>query len=85
MVLSEWKGAGGEYVVELGRDSGAERGRDASLSTLKASINAFSRVWLGVRPATGLAVTDDLEGPRDLLEALDDAFRLPEPVRDWDF
>ena len=39
----------------------------------------------GVRPATGLAVTDDLEAPRNLLEALDDAFRLPEPVRDWDF
>lgn len=82
---SEWKGVGGEYVVELGPDSGAERGRDASAPTLKASINAFSRLWLGVRPATGLAVTDDLEGPRDLLEALDEAFRLPEPVRDWDF
>ena len=52
---------------------------------MKASINAFSRLWLGVRPARGLAVTDDLDGPRDLLEALDEAFRLPEPVRDWDF
>ena len=80
-----WKGVGGDYVVEAGKTSGAERGTDASLPTLKTTVNAFSRLWLGIRPATGLAVTDTLEGPRDLLEALDDTFRLPSPARDWDF
>lgn len=80
-----WKGVGGDYVVEAGKTSGAGRGQDTALPTLKATVNAFSRLWLGVRPATGLAVTDSLKGPRDLLEALDETFRLPAPARDWEF
>jgi hypothetical protein len=48
-------------------------------------VNAFSRLWLGVRPASGLAVTDDLAGPSALLEQLDRVLLLPEPKPDWDF
>lgn len=80
-----WRGVAGRYVVTLGPSSGAERGIDASLPTLTASVNAFTRLWLGVRPATGLAVTDDLSGPPELLQALDRALRLPEPKPDWDY
>jgi predicted acetyltransferase len=80
-----WRGVAGDYVVTLGSSSGAESGSDPSLLTLTASVNAFSRLWLGVRPATGLAVTDDLSGPPDLLEALDRVLQLPEPKPDWDF
>jgi hypothetical protein len=42
-------------------------------------------MWLGVLPATGLSVTDNLTGPVDLLTALDVALRLPRPSPDWDF
>jgi len=80
-----WRGVGGEYVLTLGTESGAERGHDPALPTLSASVNAFTRAWLGIRPATGLAATDELSGPPDLLAALDDAFRLPEPHPDWPF
>jgi hypothetical protein len=80
-----WRGVAGEYVVTLGAGSGAEPGRDASLPTLRASVGAFTRLWLGVRPAAGLAITDDLRGPPELLEALDGVLRLPEPHPDWDF
>lgn len=80
-----WRGVAGEYVVTLGPSSGAERGRDASLPTLAASVNAFTRMWIGVRPATGLAVTDDLRGTQELLEQLSDLLRLPDPKPDWDF
>jgi len=38
-----------------------------------------------VRPATGLAVTDALSGPPELLAALDETLRLPAPVTDWAF
>ena len=69
----------------LGSESWAEPGTDSALPTLDTTVNAFSRLWLGVRPATGLAVTDELKGPRELLEALDWVLRLPEPIRDWDF
>ena len=80
-----WRGVGGDYVVTLGPSSGAEPGKDPSLPTLAASVGAFTRLWLGVLPATGLAVTDELAGPRELLTALEETLRLPVPRLDWDF
>lgn len=80
-----WRGVRGEYLITLGPESQAERGSDASLPTLSSSINAFTRLWLGVRPATGLAVSDDLAGPEDLLTLLDRILCLPSPSPDWDF
>ena len=82
---TSWRGVGGDYVITAGPSSGAERGHDKDLATLTASVNAFTRLWLGVRPATGLAVTDDLSGPKELLEELDWVFRLPAPHYDWLF
>lgn len=82
---STWRGVGGEYVVTLAESSGAEKGTDGTLPTLKASVNAFTRMWLGCRCASGLAVTDDLQGPARLLEELDWILRLPEPHPDWSF
>ena len=80
-----WRGVGGNYIVTLGPSSAAERGATPDLPHLRCSVNAFTRMWLGVRPATGLAVTDDLAGPDELLEQLDWALRLPAPKPDWDF
>jgi len=80
-----WHGVAGDYVVTLGPSSRAVPGRDSDLPTLTATVNAFTRLWLGVRPATGLSFTDVLEGPRELLEQLDAILRLPEPQLDWDF
>ena len=80
-----WRGVAGDYVVTLGSSSHAVPGRDSALPTLTATVNAFTRLWLGVRPATGLSFTDDLDGPRKLLEQLDAVLRLPTPMLDWDF
>ena len=80
-----WRGVAGDYVVTLGPSSGAERGHDDTMPTLTATVNAFTRLWLGVRPASGLAITDDLEGPDELIEVLDEVLRLPSPHPDWDF
>lgn len=80
-----WRGVGGSYVVQLGPESFARRGEDASLPTLKASVGAFTRMWLGVRPASGLAITDELKGPPDLIRRLDLTLRLPPPQPGWDF
>ncbi|MGM0404865.1 MAG: GNAT family N-acetyltransferase [Thermoplasmatota archaeon] len=81
---SPWKGISGRYVVNLGEECWAEERKDASLPTLEADVGAFSRMWLGVRPASGLAVTDNLSGPKELLERLDKVICLPEPHPDWD-
>lgn len=80
-----WSGIGGDYVVVLGPRSSIEPGRDDSLPSLNASVGAFTRMWIGVRPASGLAFTDQLSGPQSLLEAIDQILRLPEPKLDWDF
>ncbi|MDY7107837.1 MAG: GNAT family N-acetyltransferase [Planctomycetota bacterium] len=80
-----WRGVAGDYIVTLGPESGAERGTDAALRTMTASVAAFTRLWLGVGPATGLALTDDLAAPAELLEELDTVLRLPSPQPDWDF
>ena len=81
----DWRGIAGSYRVSFGRESRVETRIDDSLPTLKASVGAFTRLWLGVRPASGLAVTDELSGPPELLLQLDEALRLPSPVTDWAF
>lgn len=75
----------GDWVLHLGRESTAVRGHDEDLRTLTASVNAFTRLWLGVRPATTLATTGDLEGSPELLAALDHVIRLPRPDVQMDF
>jgi predicted GNAT family acetyltransferase len=80
-----WHGITGDYAVTLGPSSRAEPGTDTSRPTLTASVGAFTRMWLGVRPASGLTATDELYGPPELLEELDWALRLPEPKPDWDY
>ncbi len=80
-----WRGIGGSYVVQLGETSGAIEGQDALLPTLRASAGAFTRLWLGVGPASGLAATDELDGPPELLSDLERVLSLPVPRVDWDF
>ncbi len=82
---SNWKGVAGNYVVTVGNTCSAALGRDTSLLTLTATVGAFTRLWLGVRPASGLSYTDEIEAPQDLLHQLDEAFALPIPRNDWDF
>ncbi len=82
---SGWKGLNGNYILSLGKNSEVKKGKDNSLPTLKASIGAFTRLWLGVLPASGLTYTDNLSGPETLLNKLDQIFQIPIPKNDWDF
>jgi len=82
---AHWRGVEGDYVVTLGPSSGAEKGADPALPTLSATVNAFTRLWLGVSPATGLAVTDGLQAGPELLAQLDALLTIPQPLPDWAF
>ena len=82
---SQWRGVAGQYVVTFGAESSAVADVDPSLPTLEASVGAFTRLWLGVRPASGLAITDSLAGPVELLDRLDNVLQLPIPKVEWDF
>lgn len=82
---SPWQGMAGDYIVTLGKVSNAHIGTNPGLPTLIASVGAFTRLWMGVRPASGLAITDNLEAPQELIMELDVLLRLPEPKPEWDF
>lgn len=85
MARDGWAGLAGEYTVTLDEISTVRSGTSSNLKTLHASVNAFSRLWFGVRPATHLAISDQLCGPIGLLEELDDALRLPKATWGWGF
>ena len=75
----------GQYVVTIGETSSVEAGSAKGLPVLEASVNGFSRLWMGVRPASVLAVSGGISAPPDLLRSLDEAFSLPEPRLGWFF
>lgn len=83
--LTDGWGIGGRYVVTIGEHSRAEPDAGQGLPVLEASVNAFSRMWFGVRSASVLAVSDDLRAPRELLADLDRALALPAPHPDMFF
>ena len=80
-----WRGIGGEYTVRLDDRSTVDDGLSGDLPVLDASVGAFTRLWLGVRPASGLVLTDDLDGEPELVAALDEAFLLPAPRAGWSY
>lgn len=81
-----WAGIGGEYSVTLSDESTVgERPAADGRPVLEATVNALSRMWVGARPATGLALLGGLRGPDELLGALDRVFRLPTPHPGMDF
>lgn len=83
---ASWQGLSGDYVITLGSESGIESGSDRSAPIMQASVNAFTRMWMGVRSATSLSWSDDLRAPKALLEALNLGLRVSSPPSpDWDF
>lgn len=82
---SKWKGITGEYVLKLGKKSIIENGCDNTLPILEASVGAFTRMWLGVQSASGLSVTDELSGSKELLLELDKVLRLPKPYPGFEY
>jgi hypothetical protein len=80
-----WRGVGGTYVVTFGPVSSARPGHDATLETLRADVGAFTRLWLGVLPASGIAVAGGLSGSAALLRTLDECLAIPKPQPDWDY
>ena len=62
-----------------------KKGSEKNLPTLKASVNAFTRMWYGIMPATSLVYSDGIEAPEKLLKKLDKVFILPEAHVDWGF
>ncbi len=82
---SSWRGCGGDYTLRLGARSQAVSGSKTGLPELRCSVNAFTRLWLGVATAESLTVTNGLSGEPELIAALSTRLRLPSPGLDWQF
>ncbi len=80
-------GIAGSWRMQLGPSAGAERCKAGvtGLPVLRASVNAMTRLLLGVGTASNLALTDHIEGSKDLLKNLDRALHVRSPVVGWDF
>jgi len=81
----KWRGISGDYTVVLGPKSSAKKGLTKGLPTLKTTVNAFSRLWLGARSASALSATDNFIAPEKLIAGLDKLICTPVPHIDWPF
>ncbi len=76
----KWKGIGGNWIIKLSESgSTARKGEQAGLPEMSASVNACTRLIFGVIPASGLAASDRLSAPPELLARIDQLLRLPRP------
>jgi len=80
-----WRGVGGSYRVCFGERSTVEAGTEQRLPTLRATIGAFTRMWMGAQRASALSIGGALSGPTDLTRSLDKKVQIPQPHTDWDF
>jgi len=72
-----WAGISGSSTITVGDPSSVSTDTSNGLPTLTCDVGAFTRLWFGVRPASSLVLTDRLDAPPELCEALDEALRLP--------
>ena len=82
---ASWRGCGGDYTVAFGSTSSAAPGHTSDLPTLSASVNDFTRFWMGAASAEVLAGVGSFDGPADLMIDLDESLKLPPPAPDWDY
>lgn len=80
-----WRGVAGEYQVNAGEGLEIEPGSITGAPTLTCSVNALTRWWLGVLPASSLSMLPGFEATPELLAALDDGYRVPLPSVSWNF
>ncbi|MCR9277280.1 MAG: GNAT family N-acetyltransferase [Pseudomonadaceae bacterium] len=80
-----WRGCAGEWLIRIGANSSAVPGADTSLPTLQCGVGTFTRLWMGVRPASVLANSEAMEAPGELIQQLDQQLRLPTTRSGYEF
>ncbi len=80
-----WQGLAGDYTVRIGATSEVAGGCSPGLPTMRASINAFSRLFFGIAGASEQRLSGGLEAPDELARQLDEAFCLPRMSTSWEF
>ena len=82
----EWNGIAGNYIITIGSNSNCKIGQKPKLETLETTVNGFTRMWLGILPASIIKLSEKFSANKNLIQKLDYAFSsLPKPQPDWDF
>ncbi len=82
---TNWKGLSGNYIITLGKKSTVKKGHNKNLQTIKSTVNAFTRLWMGILPASSLTMNEDFTASEELVEILDELFNIPKPDVNWEF
>jgi len=75
----------GDFTVSIGNDSTVSRGLTKGLPLINGSINGFTRLWIGILPASTIGMVENLEIDESLVENLEKAFYRPDVRSDWDY
>lgn len=75
----------GDFTINIGKMSSIEKGLEKNLPMVKSSINAFSRLWIGILPAETIGLVEEIEIDEELKEKLTKAFYNPDVRSNWDY
>lgn len=75
----------GKFTVTIGKNSSIKRNFENSLPVVNATINAFTRLWIGLLPAETIGLVEKIEIENDLKIKLTKAFYNPDVRSDWDY
>ena len=75
----------GDFTVTIGTESSIKNGLIESLPLIKGNINGFTRLWIGIIPATTIGLVEDLQIDDVLIDNLVNTFYKPEARSDLDY
>lgn len=81
----DFKGCSGDYTVSIGEESFVKKGHSPGLPNITGSVNGFTRLWIGVLPASTLGLVEDISIDESLIPDLIKAFYNPDVRCDMDY
>lgn len=73
-----WSGVGGQYHVRVGPTTTVDHGRaGGGVPLVRTDVGALTSWWAGSHRSPGLRLMGRLDGPPEVLAALDDVFLAP--------
>jgi len=75
----------GDFTVSIDKESAISRGFEDNLPLVEGTINGFTRLWIGILPASSIGLVEDLNIDKSLVDKLEKVFYKPDVRSDWDY